>query len=294
MLRVKRLALLLIALPSPALAHEAGEAGWTLDPWVVLPLALSAGLYAVGMSRLWARSDLGRAALRRSAGLFAAGWTILAASLVSPLHEAGEHSFTMHMIEHEAIMLPAALLLVAARPGAAMLWAFPGGARGLLGRIATGGKGLWRFLTDPVVATILQAIAMIGWHLPSLFDRALENQSWHVAQHLSFLVTSLIFWWAMAHGRAGRSGLGLAALCLFCTSLVGGALGALMTFSASPWYQVYAAMGMNPAGLTPIEDQQLAGLLMWIPGGLFHAAAALFFLYKWLKASEVDHALPAE
>jgi cytochrome c oxidase assembly factor CtaG len=288
------LAFLLLVAPAPALAHDGDHSAWTLDPWVALPLGLTAILFAVGLARLWARSDLGRAGLTRSAVLLGAGWALLAAALVSPLHEAGEHSFTMHMIEHEIIMLPAALLLAASRPGPIFLWAFPAGIRARLGRIAAGGRGLWHFLTDPVVATIVQAIAMIAWHMPALFDRALESQGWHVAQHLSFLVTALLFWSAMANGRGGRAGFGVAAMCLFCTSLVGGALGALMTFSASPWYAVYAAMGMNPAGLTPIEDQQLAGLLMWIPGGLFHAAAALFFLLKWLKASEADHVLPAE
>ena len=115
-----------------------------------------------------------------------------------------------------------------------------------------------------------------------------------MGQHFSFLATALLFWWAMAHGRAGRHGHGAAALCLFLTSLIGGALGALMALSASPWYQGYAALGMTPAGLTPVEDQQLAGLLMWIPGGLFHAAAALFFLRKWLKASEAGDAVAAQ
>jgi len=131
------------------------------------------------------------------------------------------------------------------------------------------------------------------WHLPPLFDRALGHQGWHVAQHLSFLLSSLLFWWAMMHGREGRHGYGVSALCLFATSLIGGALGALMAVSTSPWYAGYAAMGMTLGGLTPAEDQQLAGLLMWIPGGLFHAAAALWFLFKWLNASEASHAQPA-
>ena len=172
-----------------------------------------------------------------------------------------------------------------------MLWSLPAAARSALGRVARGGKGLWRLITDPVVATALQLIAMWAWHAPGLFDRALDNPGWHVAQHLSFLVTALLFWWAMAHGRAGH---GLSAFCLFVTSLAGGALGALMAVSSSPWYAGYAALGLTPAGLTPAEDQQLAGLIMWIPGGAFHGAAALVFLWKWLKASEVGHALAAD
>jgi cytochrome c oxidase assembly factor CtaG len=90
----------------------------------------------------------------------------------------------------------------------------------------------------------------------------------------------------MTRPRSGRHAQGLAALCLFVTSLIGGLLGALMSLSSSPWYAGYAAMGMTPAGLSPVEDQQLAGLIMWIPGGLFHAGAALYFVYQWLRSSE--------
>jgi cytochrome c oxidase assembly factor CtaG len=289
---MRYLALLLLALPAPALAH-AGEnhGGWTLGPWVTGPLLLSALLYATGFARLWRRSDQGRATLRRGGLLFAAGWLVLAGAVVSPLHEAGESSFAMHMIEHELIMLPAALLLVASRPGAAMLWALPPAARSALGAVARGGKGLWRRLTDPIVATSLQLAALWVWHAPGLFDRALASDGWHVAQHLSFLVTALLFWWAMAWGR---SGYGVSAFCLFATSLAGGALGVLMAVSQSPWYAGYAAMGLTPSGLTPAEDQQLAGAIMWVPGGAFHGAAALFLLWKWLRASEANHAFAAE
>jgi cytochrome c oxidase assembly factor CtaG len=131
---------------------------------------------------------------------------------------------------------------------------------------------------------------MWAWHAPALFNRALESPGWHIAQHASFFITSLLFWWAMLHPRGGRSGYGLSAACLFATSLIGGALGALMSFSQSPWYADYAAMGMTGVGLSPVADQQLAGLIMWIPGGLVHGAAALALFYKWLRSSEVEHA----
>jgi putative membrane protein len=284
----------LLVMAAPAHAHGGSHDGWAPDWTVAFPLLLFAGLYAVGASRLWARSTLGRGALRRDSALFAVGWLALAGAVASPLHEAGEHSFTLHMIEHEIIMLLASLLIVAARPGPALLWGFPAGARKAVASVGRGAGPAWRLISDPVAATLLQALALIGWHMPALFDRALEAEGWHVAQHLSFLFTALLFWWAMAHGRSGRRGWGTSALCLFVTSLIGGALGALMAFSASPWYAPYAALGMTPTGLSPAEDQQLAGLVMWIPGGMVHAGAALWFLYKWLMASEVAHAVPAQ
>lgn len=292
------LVLALAGLSSRAAAHggEGEHFGWSLGPSVTVPLVLLAFLYLLGFVRLRARSDRGRRQLAAGARLFWSGWAVLAAAIVSPLHAAGEHSFTMHMIEHELIMLVAALLLVAARPGPVLLWAFPDRVRRGFGAFARDGsvESLWSFLSDPVPATVLQAVALWVWHMPPLFDRALTNEGWHVAQHLSFLLTALLFWWAMMRGRHGRHGHGVAALCLFVTSLVGGALGALMSFSASPWYAPYEAMGMTPLGLSPEQDQQLAGLIMWIPGGLVHAGAALFFLYKWLQASEAQNAVAAE
>lgn len=259
--------------------------GWTLAPSVILPLLLSAGLYAIGYARLQQRAEGGRATHRHNAWRFAAGWTVLALAIVSPLHEGGERSFTLHMIEHELIMVPAALLIAMARPLGVMFWALPSAARQRLG----GGARWWQGLADPVPATALQALALIMWHAPPLFDRALGHEGWHVAQHLSFLVSALLFWWAMT--RAARGNALTAASCLFVTSLIGGGLGALMTFSTSPWYSGYAAMGMTPFGLTPAQDQQLAGLVMWIPGGMAHAGAALILLARLFRPERKADAL---
>lgn len=265
---------LVLLWPGVAMAHggahhvEPAAPGWTLEPSVLGPLALALALYLIGFVRLRARRSLWR-----NAGIFVAGWLVLTLALISPLHEAGERSFTLHMIEHELIMLVAALLLPLSRPLGVMLWALPRPARHALAN-----PGLWGALANPLAATALQALALWAWHAPPLFDRALAHTGWHVAQHLSFLLTALLFWWSMLR-TANRA---LAALCLFVTSIVGGALGALMAFSASPWYAAYAAMDMMPFGLTPADDQVLAGLIMWIPGGLVHAGTALVLLCAYL------------
>lgn len=282
------LAVLLCALATSAGAHGAEGAegaaghvfGWTWDPWITVPLVITVTLFARGWWRLAHRAGLGRAALRHRALLFGGGWLTLVGALVSPLHAAGEHSFAAHMAEHELLMLAAAPLLVASRPLAVMLWAFPASTRRRLGAWGNsrGVSRAWDFLTGAVTATLLQAAALWIWHAPALFDLALADEGWHAAQHLSFILSALFFWSAML-GRGGARGKaaarGVAALCLFVTSIVSGALGALMAFSESPWYSGYARMGMAPLGLTPAEDQQIAGLIMWIPGGLVHAIAAL-------------------
>jgi putative membrane protein len=283
------LALLLLC-PTPLLSHDGRDhgAGWTFDPWVTVPLLVGAAVYGLGFARLWRRSGRGRPTLRREAWLFGLGWLTLAAALTTPLHEAGKGSFTMHMIEHEIIMLGATLLIVAGRPGPVLLWGLPGPLRSAAAGVSR--WPLWRLLTDPIVATLVQALAIWAWHAPGLFDLALRNEAWHVLQHLTFVCTALLFWSAMLFGRGGY---GVAALCLFLTSMIGGLLGALMALSKSPWYEGYTALGLTPDGLSPTADQQLAGLIMWIPGGSFHLAAAVWLMWKWLKASEVSNATPA-
>jgi len=261
--------------------HEHGL-GWTLDPLLTIPLALALLIYAAGWVRLSRR-----ASSRPRPWLFLSGWSVLTLSLVSPLHEAGERSFTMHMIEHELIMLVATLLLAASHAGGVLAWGLPRSLRTSLGgNWKAPLQAIWRRLTEPVTATAVQAAVMWTWHAPPLFDRALDSFGWHVFQHACFFMSSLLFWWAMLHPRSRSSGHGVSAACLFVTSMIGGALGALMSFSASPWYAYYAAMGMTGIGLDPVDDQRLAGLIMWIPGGLVHGLAALGMFYKWLRASE--------
>lgn len=288
MLAVRTLILLITAaLATPASAHGGHhqELAWTLDPALTVPLGLTLLIYLVGLRRLTARASKSPSGV----GLFLAGWIVLTLALVSPLHEAGERSFTMHMIEHELIMLVATLLLAGSNAGGILAWGLPRPMRQSLGsNWKSPLQRLWKLLTEPVTATAVQAIVMWLWHAPALFDRALDDPAWHIAQHASFFISSLLFWWAMLHPR-GRS-YGLSAACLFATSMIGGALGALMSVSASPWYSAYAAMGMTPFGLDPVDDQRLAGLIMWIPGGLFHGVAALVLTYKWLRSSEAGHA----
>lgn len=277
-------ALALLLVTSPAVAHggREGPIGWTLDPLLTVPLGLVLLIYVAGWLRLSRRSST-----KVRPGLFLSGWAVLTLSLTSPLHEAGEISFTMHMIEHELIMLVSTLLLAASNSGGVLAWGLPRPLRhALAGSWKSPLQRLWKSLTQPLAATAIQAVVMWAWHAPPLFDRALESFGWHIAQHAFFFLSSLLFWWAMLHPRERGSGYGVSAACLFATSLVGGALGALMSFSSSPWYADYAAMGMTGIGLDPVDDQRLAGLIMWIPGGLVHGLAALVLAYKWLKASE--------
>jgi len=254
---------------------------WSFEPLVVAGLLLTAGLFAVGLFR------------RRSRRIaepvfFAGGWLALVIALVSPMHAWGRVLFSAHMTQHEVLMLVAAPLLVLARPIVVFLWAFPVEWSRRIGNIGklSWVNSLWRFLTIPLVAWLIHAVALWVWHAPVLFDAVQQNEWVHTLQHISFLGSALLFWWALIHGPQGAMGYGAAVLYLFTTSIHSGALGALLTVAGSVWYPSY--IGLTASwGLTPLEDQQLGGLIMWIPAGLVYLIAGLALFVGWLKEADL-------
>jgi putative membrane protein len=295
------LALLLLLLPSPAFAHtghlhwwEIGTT-WTWSPWVVLPLALSATLYTIGTTRLWRHAGHGRGVRLWQAFCFAGGWLLLFGALVAPLHWLGERLFAAHMIEHEILMAVAAPLIAVSRPAGAMLWGLPARWRSRVGGIGQTSvfAAAWRRLTDPPIATAIHGIALWSWHAPPLYNAALANDFVHWLQHVSFLATALLFWWALLRGRERERGYGSAAFYLFLTSLHSGFLGVLITFARQPIYPLQSEAASD-WGLAPLDDQQLAGLIMWIPAGMVYAIAALVLAGVWIagigaRAGGTDH-----
>jgi len=277
---------LFLLLPATAEAHGGEAHGqaphWTFDPWVLVPLLLSLALYLTGTLRLWRRAGPGRGIRFPQAAAYLAGWLSLAAALLSPLHWFGERVFTLHMIEHEVVMAVAAPLLILARPAGALAWALPAGWRRRIGQAGRGPVlgAAWAAMTAPVFATIAHGVAIWAWHIPALFDAAVENGLLHRLQHVSFLGTALLFWWALLR----RCTAGAAAAHLFVTMMHTGILGALMALAPRVLYGAQTARA-GIWGLTPLEDQQLAGLVMWIPAGTVYAGAALGFLAAWIGRS---------
>jgi putative membrane protein len=275
-------ALPLCALPGVANAHGDAGAAWTFDPWVTMPLLLSGSLYALGTVRLWRRAGIGRGIHGWQATCYAAGWLSLAGALVSPLHFLGEHLFTAHMIEHEIVMACAAPLLAFSRPIGALLWALPPAMRQRLG-VAGRSRWLrapWRAATSPLPATIVHGAVIWLWHAPPLFEAAVANIAVHRLQHLSFLLSALAFWWALAR-RADR---GSASVHLFVTMVHTTLLGVLLALSPRVLFVLQTVEAAH-WGLTPLEDQQLAGLVMWVPAGSIYAGGAMTFAALWVRRS---------
>lgn len=272
--------------------------GWTTDLSVTAPLLVSLLVYALGVSRLWRKAGRGRGTPVWQVLCFALGWLLMAAALVTPLHDLSRRLFAAHMIEHELVMTLAAPLLVLARPLGPMLWGFPQRWRPQVARAAKGFAFVlgWDILTLPLVAAAFHAAAIWLWHIPVLFELALRVEWVHWAQHTSFLVSALFFWWTVLDGaERGRIAVGSIFL-LFATALHTAFLGVLISLAPRPVYPTQSGAA-EAWGLTPLSDQQFAGLVMWVPGGMVYAAAALALAALWIGRSggaEEPHRLVME
>jgi cytochrome c oxidase assembly factor CtaG len=270
-----------------ALLLHAGVSGlsrWSFEPGLVIPLAVLAALYLRGIALV--PSALRRPSLRRRVFTFAGGWLVLVAALISPLHAASEELFSAHMIQHELLMALAAPLLVVAEPMPVLLRGLPVPSRRAAVRLARSRhvRRVWKSFSRPFDAWLLHGVMIWLWHVPALFEATLTNDFVHALQHLSFLGSACLFWWSITYGQQ-RAARGMSIVYLFTTAVHTGVLGALMTFAHRPWYPAYAS-GAAAWGLTPMMDQQLAGLVMWIPASVAYLVGALALMHRWLRDSE--------
>jgi putative membrane protein len=259
---------------------------WSWPPGILVPLLLFVVMYAIGIFKML--KGRARQGVRvASVVYFACGSLSLFIALDSPIHEIGEQLFWVHMTQHEILMVISAPLLVMSRPLVPMMWALPERFRGNAAAIARQRtfSASWAAISAPAAAWTLHAAALWLWHVPYLFDQTFTSDVMHSAQHLSFLGSALLFWWALIHCHGRKLGYGGSVLYVFTTAIHMSLLGALLTFSNTVWYAPYAATA--PAWhLTGLEDQQLGGLIMWIPAGTILLIVTLALLVQWLRDSE--------
>jgi putative membrane protein len=285
----RALGFMVLALTAPlACAHTEGAlaSASAAEAWLAAVLVLTALLYARGVYVLARSARTHPTHVMRCALLFTLGWSTLALAFVSPLAAATKGLFSAHMIQHEMVMVLAAPLMVLGCPLAFWTWAVPARWRRVLARPFRGPvvRRAWGFASAPIAASALHAAAIWIWHVPSLFERAEASLAVHTLQHCAFLCTALLFWWSLLRpGRDAR--VGAAVLCLFVTMLHTGALGVLLTFSSEVWYP-WSTAAATQWGLTAIEDQQLGGLIMWVPGGIPYVAAALMLAARLFRTDQ--------
>jgi putative membrane protein len=263
--------------------------GWSFDPVVVGGLLLASGLYVRGVATVWRRGGVGALVGPGRVVAFAAGIYVLVIALLSPLDGAAHVLFSAHMVQHVLLMLVVAPLLVAGAPLLPMLWGLPRGGRLRVGRAWNARPSLgraWHALTGPLVVWLLLTATLWTWHLPGLYQAAVARPSVHVLEHATMLGASLLFWWVVLQpvGRRRIDG-GSAVLLVFATKVQSATLGALITFVPRPLYPVYEASAAT-WGMSPMQDQHLAGLIMGTVSGLAFLAAGAWLFVTWLGTIE--------
>ncbi|HEY2594192.1 MAG TPA: cytochrome c oxidase assembly protein [Chloroflexota bacterium] len=265
---------------------------WSLDPFVLLGVGLAAVLYARGWRYL--RRHSRHAATKARATAFGAGLGLILLALVSPIGTYDQDLFSLHMTEHLLLTVGAPPLLLLGGPLLALLWGLPDQERRGAGRWLRPGGWLFRVgsaLARPTVALAVFVTTFALWHVPALYDAAQGQTLVHYTEHAMFFTAALLFWWPVIHPGGGARSLGkLAAIAYVSIPMLEGTLiGALLTFAQRPFYTTYLD-APRLTGLSPLDDQQLAGLIMWIPGGMVYGVAVLWLLASVLHDEEANAA----
>jgi putative membrane protein len=294
MRRLMRCWPLVLVLTAPAArAHGDPSAGswWSLDPWVWLPILFACAFWLRGILLLRVKRRVPRAAGLRPVCAFGAAICALFVALIWPLDALSAVSFAAHMAQHMLLMAVAAPLLVLAEPALPLMLGLPRRWRAAVGRAVNRLRKGLRPLLRPRVAFSIHGLVIWVWHAPLPFELALRMEWVHVLEHCAFFGSGLLFWAALLRsGREQADGYGAAALWCLATLIHTGMLGALITFAPRPIYASYNDTDNHL--LSPLEDQQLAGLLMWIPAGLCYLAVGLGFVAAWLRGAERRPAHP--
>jgi len=273
---------------------RAALSSWDWRPEVILVILVMGGLFLIGWRRL--RAISGPAKNWRSLGakwrpiFYIIGLLVIGFALMSPLDVLVQQLFFMHMIQHLLLLLIAPPLLLLGQPLVPMLWGLPRQLRKPLGRALRTGQPLARIgdvITTPIFAAAAFVVTLAVWHIPVFYDAAQGRTFTHDLEHLMFFGTALLYWWPIIHPSGGRRRLsfGLALPYLLPPFLESMLIGVMLTFAGQPLYQTYAEMEM-PWGLNPVTDQQLGGLIMWIPGGMFFLIPMIGLLIALLNNEE--------
>jgi len=253
----------------PISGPESIVLAWNFDPIVVAPVLTAAALYIYG----WARASRQMAGRfdRRHLCAFLTGLVAVGVALVSPLDSLGESLLLAHMGQHLLLMLVAPPLLWLGAPVAPLLLGLP---RRLRRAVAAGlalapVRKLAESVRHPIVAWVSFSLAFWVWHVPALYDLALHSEAWHHAEHACFFITALLFWRPVILAWPARSVWPRWAMIpyLVLAEAQNTALAAILTFSDRVIYPAYAA-APRLADLSALEDQAIAGVLMWVPGSI--------------------------
>jgi cytochrome c oxidase assembly factor CtaG len=277
-----------------AVAHEGVHTGqsiwtrWNFDPELLIPVVVLTGLYLRGLS-VWRERSREHPPWRTASYL--AGMAMLVAAIETPLDALAEHHFSMHMIQHELLMMFVAPLILLGAPTTPVLRGLPRGLRRRLVRpLARSGRvyAAYRLVTHPIAALIAFTAILWAWHLaPGWYDAAIEHDLVHSVQHLSFTLGGVLIWWNVIDPKPLRARLGYVGRMgfLVVVSTPKSFLGALIVFAEEPLYDFYERAEPILA-LTPLEDQELGGTLMWVPSQMMFLIAVGAVFGVWAHKAE--------
>lgn len=222
---------------------------------------------------------------------FLAGLSALLVALVSQVDALATELFSVHMVQHMLLTVVAAPLLLVGAPIRPLLRGLPRWMRSGLVRPLARSRWLRRSLhliRHPLVAGALYVGGLYAWHVPALYDAALRDGRVHVAEHLWFLVSALVFWSVVIDPVPFRGTLGYAGRLPYL--LVAGAaqntvLGGVLSFSSLLLYGSYTH-SPERFGIDPLSDQRIGGAIMWVAGDIVFLAAASVAFFRWLAEEE--------
>jgi len=281
----------------PAHAGEAGAvdpARWWLAgsarPEVLIVLLAAGALYSLGWWRLRRRGQVDLATVGRMAAYWG-GLATLALALVGPIDALQSELFAVHMTQHMLIMMVAPILLLLGAPFPIALWGLPRRPRLAVGR-SLRRDSRFRRLLEPATAPWLMFAAFTFtvwlWHMPAAYD-AVQTTRWvHDAEHLSFFLTALAYWWCVMAALPrlhGALGYGLRFALILVGFVQHKVLSIMIAMASAPIYAHYAG-GSERWGLTALEDQMWGGVIMWIPGGLLYVLIAVILIARYMEHEE--------
>jgi putative membrane protein len=248
---------------------------WSLHPSVVAGALLLAALYFWGIGPARRRYALGPPAPAWRVACFGLALVVLLLALNGPIHDLSDtYLFSVHMAQHLLLTMVFPPLLIAGLPG----WLVEPALRGRAGLAAA------RLLTHPVFAGVLFSVTLLVWHTVGAYDLMMRSHQVHIATHLMFIGAAVLLWWPVVSGvpslPALRPPVGM--LYLFLVQLPMQLLGAIITFADDPLYRWYTA-APRTWGLSPLDDQKLGGLLMWVPGNLWIWGAMSVLFFRWAR-----------
>jgi putative membrane protein len=263
----------------PPPPSEALTVGWQ-------PVVVVAGIAAIAAYRIGAEAARRPVARGRQAA-FVSGVTLMVFALGSPLDAYADALLSVHMVQHLLLTLVAAPLILLGRPLSVARRSEAG--RRMLPRMLRSGPV--HFLVHPVVAWSVYAAVLWGTHLTPVYQAALESDALHALEHVAYLGTALLFWFPVIGSEPSPWRLPYPArlLYLFLAGPVGAFLGLAINQAARPLYRHYATLE-RAWGPTPLADQQAAGLLMWIAGGLGMLVAVLIVAAAWARSDRATAA----